>query len=586
MYDDDDLALLFASDLPGVQQQPHLCGRDAKQSQIIMKRRLQSSPPDHKKRNENGDASLPIGGGKQTATSFSVSTLMLFLVSTMIPFYLVYTYTTPFSWYQLQSSFNVTHNQTFDSIQETAVSNNVHEKDGTLDCVIHVGLFKTGTTTIQGALGTTLSSSLELDNYYYLGQTGGKKAMVLAETRRAISRDSFMDFAKAHKCLFPTAEHVAKHGECTLDSPASQEFLQQLSQHHAKGHHITMSWEGISLLSTQRIQLLKDILQHAGYSNPRIVISSRYYHEWAHSWIQQYFRPQTYNRHMHQFGPQGATIPTLCEFLAKDPIPYHNFCTFDTCYFDWLDHSSHAPATLVRDRFSQLGFSNIQIFPFNQDNGHDLVTNFVCQTFQAATQTCQYLHNMKEPPPRLKEHKPRLQLDYEYLVQTAYQNYNLTVYNTQRQTLSLAVRRHHRKFLSGCGLIGVEMPCSTLRPLGPLICLTDHEKELLIHKVVSFERELFPRHFEKKEFEVSLRQTVKQDLQDDKYCWLGTQETLVQPEWDQLFTKLVERAKQLGKAKQVRSTMLQNKSKRYAAGMNGNRIRYGSHPLQTEPRLP
>jgi hypothetical protein len=43
-----------------------------------------------------------------------------------------------------------------------------------LDFVIHVGLPKTGTTTVQGAMGWTLYDQLvENDSYYFLGKTKG-----------------------------------------------------------------------------------------------------------------------------------------------------------------------------------------------------------------------------------------------------------------------------------------------------------------------------------------------------------------------------------------------------------------------------
>jgi hypothetical protein len=58
-----------------------------------------------------------------------------------------------------------------------------------LDCVIHVGLFKTGTTTIQRALGWNVYENLVNDDYYFLGKTGGMANMRKEERERGTMKD-------------------------------------------------------------------------------------------------------------------------------------------------------------------------------------------------------------------------------------------------------------------------------------------------------------------------------------------------------------------------------------------------------------
>lgn len=65
-----------------------------------------------------------------------------------------------------------------------------------LDAVIHVGLFKTGTTTIQGALGWSLYEDLLKDNYYFLGRTGGQNFMNVTEKGIVTGRDTVRETAK------------------------------------------------------------------------------------------------------------------------------------------------------------------------------------------------------------------------------------------------------------------------------------------------------------------------------------------------------------------------------------------------------
>jgi hypothetical protein len=65
--------------------------------------------------------------------------------------------------------------------------------------VIHVGLFKTGTTTIQGALGESLYDHLVNDKYYFLGrQTLGAKKMTPEFVKLKKERDVVRTCVRVH----------------------------------------------------------------------------------------------------------------------------------------------------------------------------------------------------------------------------------------------------------------------------------------------------------------------------------------------------------------------------------------------------
>jgi hypothetical protein len=306
-----------------------------------------------------------------------------------------------------------------------------------------------------------------------------------------------------------------------------------------------MSWEGISLLSDARLQLLGNVLRDAGY-DPRILVTSRHYHEWVVSWIQQYFRPATYNRHLLVFDDQdgGARIPTVHEFFqSQDPRPYHTFCMFDDCQYEWLA-VDQAPAAAVRDRFLQF-FSTVEVVPFNQPKG-DLVTNFVCQVLPLATTTCRQLQT-GSPPPRLKEAIPRYQMDYEYLAQAAYDKYTglAPQYSTRRRALSERIGFHHQHYISQCSKKGIggrrPGPCTTLHPF-PMICMTPAEKQVVTDRLIEYERDLFPNDFSlDSHYEDWLRTKALEDMTtDDKYCRLDVDTTLKEPWWDVFFTCLAQ----------------------------------------------
>jgi hypothetical protein len=318
-----------------------------------------------------------------------------------------------------------------------------------------------------------------------------------------------------------------------------QDFVADLRNHYDHGHHVVVSWEGLSLLSDERLDLLGTVFRAAGYE-PRIVVSSRHYHEWVPSWIQQYYRPAGYNPQNFKFEDAGgARIPTTQQFL-EDPIPYHRHCYFgfDDCHYDWLA-TDNAPAANVRNRFQRF-FNDVQMFRYNQ--GGDLVTNFICQALQFADNTCRGLQDGElSAPPRLQEAIPRIIMDYEYLSQAAYGKYDLVKYSKKRRNLVMKVKRHHQRKISKC--VALDCDQTTLHPFD-LQCQTDSEKQIFTNRTISYEREVFPDDFGGSDggqkHESLLRTMVLDKMEDDKYCVINVDKTLAEPWWDVFFTYLEE----------------------------------------------
>jgi hypothetical protein len=271
---------------------------------------------------------------------------------------------------------------------------------------------------------------------------------------------------------------------------------------------------------------LGSVFRAAGYE-PRIVVSSRHYHEWVPSWIQQYYRPAVYNKQVNTFEDAGgARIPTTQQFL-EDPLFYHRHCYFgfDDCHYDWLA-TDNAPAANVRNRFQRF-FNDVQIFRYNQEG--DLVTNFICQTLQFAEKTCRGLQNgVIMVPPRLQGAIPRVLMDCEYLAQAAYGKYDLVEYSEKRRLLVTRIKQHQ---------------AIKMHPF-PLQCLTESEKKIFTNRMISYEREVFPEDFAGSDggqkYESLLRATALDKMEDDKYCMIDVNKTLAEPRWDVFFTALEE----------------------------------------------
>ena len=339
------------------------------------------------------------------------------------------------------------------------------------------------------------------------------------------------------KCLFPLAGDIEEHGECRMNQTRVQSFVGVLRHHYNLGHHLIVSWEGLSLLPEERLDLLGNVFRAAGYE-PRIVVTSRYYHEWVPSWIQQHFRPAGYNPQLNKFEDAGATIPTIQQFL-EDPLPYHTHCYFGLadCHYGWLANED-APAANLRDRFQRF-FNNVQIFQFNQEG--DLVTNFVCQTLRYAKKTCRGLQDgTLLVPEHLQESIARSIMDYEYLAQAAYDKYYLLQYSEKRRAFVGMIQKHHQRKISSC-----KFSCShaALRPF-VLQCPTENEKRIFTNRSIAYERELFPDDFvlndAGEDYESMLRNEAMYKMKGDKYCLINVHKTLEEPQWDVFFRYLEE----------------------------------------------
>ena len=354
----------------------------------------------------------------------------------------------------------------------------------------------------------------------------------------------FIQFSgKNTRCLFPNPGEVERWGECNLNQTKVKTFVGILRQHYEDGHHVSVSWEGLSLLSDERIEFLGSVFRAAGYE-PRIVVSSRYYHEWVPSWIQQYFRPAKYNKQLDKFEDAGgARIPTLPQFLA-DPLFYHRYCYFgfDDCHYDWLS-TSNAPAASLRNRFKRF-FPSVQLFQYSQEG--DLVTNFICQALQFADKTCHGLQDgtLTSPERDLQKSLLLITMDYQYLAQAAYDKYNLVHFSEKRQVFAKRIRRHHERLISqqckGKCSNETELPFDRL-------CLSKNEKELFANRTISYELEVFPSDFVQsdggKKYEELLWNMILDRTEDDKYCALDVNKTLVKPEWELFFRGLEPRTK-------------------------------------------
>jgi hypothetical protein len=323
-----------------------------------------------------------------------------------------------------------------------------------------------------------------------------------------------------------------------MEQEEVQDFIGFLRNHYDQGHHLVISEEAICYLSDERLDFLARVIRAAGYE-PRIVITSRQYHEWVPSWIQQEFRPAKWNKKYYEIfhDSGGARIPTIPQFL-ENPLPYHWQCHFDDCHYDWVA-TDHAPAVIVRNQF-QRHFNDIQIFPFNQEG--DLATNFICQTLQFADKTCRSLQDGSfEAPPQLNEAIPRVRMDYEYLAQAAYDKYKMVEYSKHRRALVTMIQRHHRLAILNCQRGVNDVSCATNHPFA-LQCLTESEQQLFARRLVSYERELFPNDFVGtdggKKYEELLRTKALEKIKDEKYCVIDVEKTLRDPRWSVFFISL------------------------------------------------
>jgi hypothetical protein len=148
-----------------------------------MKRRL----PDSMKKNEYlaHHASPPVGNSNPC---FPMRILLI--IAATIPFFLVSSlFASPLGGKASSKASIPSHVSKPEDIVRVSKDSKNKRK---LDFVIHVGLPKTGTTTVQGAMGWSLYDQLvEKDSYYFLGKTRGIGPLkkLDEEKRKALKKD-------------------------------------------------------------------------------------------------------------------------------------------------------------------------------------------------------------------------------------------------------------------------------------------------------------------------------------------------------------------------------------------------------------
>lgn len=202
--------------------------------------------------------------------------------------------------------------------------------------VFHVGIPKSGTTTIQCGLSKISGELASKDAYFYVGKPCPTNAR-LHNNETALGTHFMMFELNAGQLRY-----------------VGTKLKDRLQWHSKRNQSVILSSENfnVGISNKKGWDLLKNITQDF---HVRIVVSYRRYFDWL---------PSFYFQHNHKAKKKMSLLTFIQNHLSKTTIH---------------------PTMEARNKYLP-HFHDVQIFNMHQEG--DLVTNFVCQTLPVATNVC------------------------------------------------------------------------------------------------------------------------------------------------------------------------------------------------------
>lgn len=219
--------------------------------------------------------------------------------------------------------------------------------------VLHIGPPKTATTAIQCELARLNEELAKNDSYYYFGIP-----CLLDRTLRLQNNETYQRGFKILNDI--TRKEV--NGDFFTN------FQKRLNYRLERNDNVIFSSEHFNQIrSDEGFQMIKNATE--GF-HVRVVISYRRYWEWLPSYYYQQNKTRNIKR-----------MEKLVAYLLKHIHDRYN--------------TKH-PTMVTRDYWIK-HFDDVYVFNMHQQNGGDLLTNFVCQAIPNATNTCnRKMHELQQ----------------------------------------------------------------------------------------------------------------------------------------------------------------------------------------------
>lgn len=251
----------------------------------------------------------------------------------------------------------------------------------TTHALVHIGMHKTGTTSIQ-SFTKTHHAYLQKDGYempwlWGLNHHNGKDV-------------------KRRK-----PEHQGDFARCFLEDRANKIFgtcrpslLSYGDEIAESGRHILISAENFSALQeAEGLKKLKEYLSQ--WEELRIVIFYRRFYDWISSMHNEEMKKLPLSRRMN-----------IVDFLQQFPH-----------FGIWYNITAAPVVERLKDYFPQ---ENIMVRNYHEDSkGGKLVEHFFCESLQVANVTCGYIRQQEKSAGVVVNKNSKSNLDYDFLIEGA-----------------------------------------------------------------------------------------------------------------------------------------------------------------------
>ena len=373
--------------------------------------------------------------------------------------------------------------------------------------ILHVGPPKTGTTSIQCGLSRFSGELAKMDNYYYMGTKcpeGSSEYDIQKQTGSEPMKPLFEIYA-----YIPTHRDLPSH------------VAEKLDLHHRQKHNIIISAEKFSILddSEKTLSHMQSLFPPDKW-DIQVIVTYRRYYEWIPSiWYQKFvgkYRGQISDVFLRRMKHYPST--TIEQIILKEHPTIYSALTYGKKF----------PVTF---------------FDFHQSNdnndGDDLVTNFICHAIPDAHGTCELIHQSN-----ITHENMRISNDQ-----------NAWLLQREAHERGLLGKRINKRITDAITSKFNAMYNDT-KPV-PQICMKEEDEQLLWKTSYAAEKyimidnpALFSRMFLGKEIDKILNETelkkrhlsnFQEFKQRGKLCNIDFNKIIEDPEWKNLFSSIKTR---------------------------------------------
>mmetsp|Transcript_2245 Transcript_2245/g.3569 ORF Transcript_2245/g.3569 Transcript_2245/m.3569 type:complete len:402 (-) Transcript_2245:250-1455(-) len=361
---------------------------------------------------------------------------------------------------------------------------------------LHLGVQKSGTTTLRSSLDKNRARLLKFDGIDYIcahqfpvkihGLDGERSCLgnpALECSPEDIRKDVY--FMSFRSCLMnyrnSTATKALFHNEVFISNFSATKHSWQILRNELRDFDVT------------------------------IILTYRRYFEWLLSYYAQIHHPLDIGNDWDK-----SKLPTFPEWfqLSADCTDQNTF----SVHRRWGDESARRELHPIESEISRikLHYQNIRIHNMHAFSG-DLVSNFYCNTIDA-DYTCEH---------QIKMHvhaNPMRTTDYEILALTAYEKG--LIKNSDglgRSEVGELAEKFH------------QLSAKVRGTKFPTICLSPQQQEELLNRSLEMEKRLLPEWFASPDGEAAHRTKFSQYIKQGKFCAVDAARVLEEEEWMNFF---------------------------------------------------